>query len=491
MNSMSKVVKGAVLNLAGLGLPMVVAVFTIPYLIQLLGAEKFGLLALMWAVVSYAGIFDLGLGRALTLQVARLDVQSAPQALGAVMGTAYTLMVGVGGVVGAFMFVLSGEIVGLVKGVTNLGETTVAFQTMAVSVPFIILASGFRGVLEARQAFGRVNAVRLPLGVYTFVGPVLVCGAFGPRLDLIAAVLALGRLVACVVYWHYARVHIAPVEHTLLKWEGRYVKSLCASGGWLSVASVVGPIMAYADRFVLGALVSANAVAFYVTPNELVTKLWILPGALTAVLFPMFSGGLSNSGESRYGTVKLFDLSSAAIFIVIAPMSLVLAAFSYELLELWVGAEFARQGQVLLVIFAFAILVNCMAHVPLTLLQGAGNARVVALLQVIEVPIFLFLLWGLTLKFGVVGAAWVWVVRAIFDTGILLYLACSKLQVSFIKRFALLAASILIVLVLYGMVKDRGLYARMMLTGLVALVFAVAIILMMARSLKLKAKTEA
>lgn len=488
---MSKVVKGAVLNLAGLGLPMVVAVFTIPYLIQLLGAEKFGLLALMWAVVSYAGIFDLGLGRALTLQVARLDAQPAPQELGAVMGTAYALMVGVGVVVGACMFVLSGEIVGFVKGVTDLQETTAAFQIMAVSVPFIILASGFRGVLEARQAFGRVNAVRLPLGIYTFIGPVLVCGVFGPRLDLIAAVLALGRLVACIVYWYYARAHVAPIEHRSLAWDGRHVKSLCASGGWLSVASVVGPIMAYADRFVLGALVSANAVAFYVTPNELVTKLWILPGALTAVLFPMFSGGLSSSAASRNGTVKLFDLSSAAIFIVIAPLSLTLATFSYDLLDFWVGVEFAREGQELLVIFAFAILINCMAHVPLTLLQGAGNARAVALLQVLEVPVFLLLLWGLTLKFGVVGAAWVWVARAVFDTGILLYLACEKLNVSFIKRFALLTASVLLVLGVYSVIKEWELYARLMLTGLVGAVFVAAIILMMVRSLKLKAKTEA
>ncbi|QWA29930.1 flippase [Pseudomonas sp. RC3H12] len=486
---MSKVVKGAILNLGGLGLPMIVAVFTIPYLIHLLGAEKFGLLALMWAVVSYAGIFDLGLGRALTMQIAMFDRQACLSTLGAIIGTAYVLMAAVSIVLGVLIFLISGEIVSLVKGVTDPQETVTAFQVMSVSIPFIILASGFRGVLEARQAFGRVNAVRLPLGVYTFVGPVLVGMIFGARLDLIAVVLVLGRVLACAVYWHSARRHVAPIEHGQLAWDRRHVKSLCASGGWLSVASVVGPIMTYADRFVLGGLVSANAVAFYVTPNELVTKLWILPGALTAVLFPLFSGGFSSS--DRKATRHLFDLSSAAIFGIIAPLSLALAVLSYDLLALWVGAEFAREGQMLLVIFAFAILVNCMAHVPLTLLQGTGSARAVALLQVIEIPIFLGVLWGLTLNFGVLGAAYAWVVRAVFDTAFMMYLACTKLDAPFMGRLTMVFAGVIVLLGVYSVVKDWGIAERLLVIGFVGVLSAVALVLMMTRSIKLKPKTEA
>ena len=50
---------------------VVVAIFSIPILIRDLGTDRFGVLALAWAIVGYASLFDLGLGRALTQLVAQ------------------------------------------------------------------------------------------------------------------------------------------------------------------------------------------------------------------------------------------------------------------------------------------------------------------------------------------------------------------------------------------------------------------------------------
>ena len=58
-------------NLVGSGAPLAVAVFCIPILIRGLGKERFGVLTLAWALIGYASLFDLGLGRALTQLVAR------------------------------------------------------------------------------------------------------------------------------------------------------------------------------------------------------------------------------------------------------------------------------------------------------------------------------------------------------------------------------------------------------------------------------------
>ena len=63
------ILRNALLNLAGLGLPMLVALACIPPLVMLLGTPRFGLLTLLWAVVSTLGVFDLGVGRALTQQL--------------------------------------------------------------------------------------------------------------------------------------------------------------------------------------------------------------------------------------------------------------------------------------------------------------------------------------------------------------------------------------------------------------------------------------
>ena len=61
------------LNVAGMVLPMLLGVLTVPGLLQRLGQERFGILALGWALVGYFGLLDFGIGRALTQYLASAE----------------------------------------------------------------------------------------------------------------------------------------------------------------------------------------------------------------------------------------------------------------------------------------------------------------------------------------------------------------------------------------------------------------------------------
>src|ERR1700731_2607195 len=63
--------RNTIWNLLGNTAPMVGALICIPVLIRGLGKDRFGVLTLAWALIGYASLFDLGLGRALTQLVAR------------------------------------------------------------------------------------------------------------------------------------------------------------------------------------------------------------------------------------------------------------------------------------------------------------------------------------------------------------------------------------------------------------------------------------
>jgi O-antigen/teichoic acid export membrane protein len=76
-------------NLAGLSLPLLVAALTVPHLVEVLGKEKFGLLALAWGLIGYAGVLDLGIGRAVTQLVSRLRASPARRRRGDCFGLAF------------------------------------------------------------------------------------------------------------------------------------------------------------------------------------------------------------------------------------------------------------------------------------------------------------------------------------------------------------------------------------------------------------------
>ena len=62
--------KNTLWNLLGHGLPLIVGVVTIPALVDKLGTERFGVLAILWVVIGYFSLFDFGIGRALTKMIA-------------------------------------------------------------------------------------------------------------------------------------------------------------------------------------------------------------------------------------------------------------------------------------------------------------------------------------------------------------------------------------------------------------------------------------
>ena len=417
-----KIFKNSFYNILGLGLPLIAAIFSIPFLVAQLGDARFGVLTLVWAVTSYFGLFDLGLGRVLTQQITTMFAQNQPEKVGGTVFTALVMMFIFGLVAGICMLVFAPLGIELIKQIPSEQEVSQSVYWMAIAMPAILLTTGFRGILEARHAFGVINLIRIPMGLLTFLGPALVVYLGYPNLTAITAVLSVSRILACVIHFFFVKKVLPPTVAPFV-FDLQLIKPLCASGGWMTLSNVVSPLMGYIDRFMLGAMISAAAVAYYVTPQEIVTKIWIIPGALTSVLFPTFAAhSISNSKKVK----DLFNKSVQALLLVILPIALFLVLFANEIMNLWMGQDFSSHSAVLLKIFAFGIFINCLAHVPFTLLQGIGQSKFTALVHCCIFPIFSFLLWWLIDIDQERGAALAWLIRIFIDL-CLMFLICHNI----------------------------------------------------------------
>lgn len=432
----------------GLGLPLLVAVFSIPVLIRELGEARFGLLTLIWAIVSYLSLFDLGLGRALTQQLSVVLGGKERHRGGALVATAMVIMTLFGVVAGVLLAALGPWALSFIKEVPNRQEAVNAIWIMALVMPAVVATSGLRGVLEARQAFAVVNAIRLPMGLLTFLGPLVVvlCGV--PRLDAITLVLAVGRIITCLLHAWYAR-RALPEDAGKLVFDRSLIRPLCTTGGWMTVSNVVSPLMSYADRFIVGAVLSSAAVAYYVTPQELITKLSILPNALTAVLFPALAAQIMNRDGAMTALVRKATLW---IYLALLPITACFALFARELLTLWVGAAFAGESYLVLQIFSAGMFITCLAQIPFTVIQGAGRAHITAAAHLAEAPFFLGALLLLCHWYGVTGAAIAWFLRVAIDAVIMFWGARTTVHASVLGASTLKVwlASLLSVLAFAG-----------------------------------------
>jgi O-antigen/teichoic acid export membrane protein len=408
--------RNTALNLLGQGLPLLVAVAAIPLLIQGIGVDRFGLLALAWLVIGYFGLFDLGIGRALTQFVSERVGRGRDEEVAAVAWTGLAIMTGLG--LGAWLAIhlLAPPLVTRILNVPAelQHEAVGAFRILALALPFVVSAAGLRGLLEAVQRFGFVNAVRVPLGVLTFLGPLAVL-PFSTDLRPVVGALAVARAGGWFAYV-VLLLRALPSLRNRPPLEAGQVGPLLRFGGWITVSNVVSPLMVHLDRVVIGAVLSMAAVAYYATPFEVVTRLWIVPVAVVGVLFPAFA--TSYVGD-RERTAQLFHRGSQGILLLVFPLVLLVMGLAGPALEVWVGSEFAREGTSVARWLALGIFVNSLAHVPYSLLQAMGRPDLTAKLHLAEAPVYFLLLWGLLGVYGLAGAAMAWTARVVIDAVLL------------------------------------------------------------------------
>lgn len=400
---------------------MLVGIVAIPLLIDGMGKDRFGLLGIIWMGVGYFSLFDMGLSRALTKFVAeRLGDEGPTENLGSLIWTAIYLILGFG-ILGCVIVFFGAN--PLITHVLNVepklqGEAIKAFHVLAIGIPVVVITTAMIGILEAHQRFGSIAAVRVPLGVLTFAGP-LVTVQFTPSLTWATAAVLLARLMAAVSLFVIASSLRWELKRP--QWPSREnIGPLFHFGGWLTVTNIVSPVMDYLDRFLIGSLLTMTAVTYYITPYEVVSRTRRLPQAIMGVLFPAMATAMASD---RHRLTVLYQQSSLILFLVMLPVMAAFFLLAPEGLELWLGSQFSESATPVLQWLALGMLVNVLAKPPFTVLQSVGRPDMVAKTHLMELIPYCLMLWGLTSTFGIAGTAAAWAIRALLDAIILNALA--------------------------------------------------------------------
>jgi O-antigen/teichoic acid export membrane protein len=409
-----------ILNLFGQCAPMVAAFFAIPILIKSLGTDRFGILTLAWVFVGYFSLFDMGLGRALTKFVAEYIGKNQKNKIPQLIWTALSMMAALGIAGAIFIMLLTPRLIEKYLNIPEVlqTETRFSFYLLAASIPIVIIITGLRGVLESHQRFDFVNAIRVPMGFFTFLGPLIVL-PFSKSLVSLVSVLVFGRIIAC--FFHIILCYqIVPTLFVNMHLEKSIAKQMLNFGGWLTVSNIVGPIMLYADRFFIASMISVSDVAFYTTPYEIIIKLLIIPSAILGVMFPAFASSFENNTAHLK---HLYFQTIKNLSIIIVPVALFVFYFSEKGLELWINADFASHSFRVAQILLLGVFINSFGHISQSLIQASGRPDITAKLHLFEVPFYLIYLWILLSKYGIEGAALAWLIRVTLSTIILSLLA--------------------------------------------------------------------
>ena len=475
MPTEDRIVRNAAWNFAGMALPIAVALGCIPVVVARLGAERFGVLSLAWLIVTYFGQFNFGLGRATAKFAAEDLANEAGRNVPTIVRSSLVVHVVLGLIGGVALASATPWLAARVFHVPAdlRPETSGCLLLLALTIPLILVSDCLRGLLEAYRRFDQIAVVQAPATAMTYLGPLFVLPWTDNLTAIIVPTLLTRAAVASVYAWLSLRL-VPNIRRTrVVDWT--LVARMLRFGGWVTVSALSAPLLAGLDRITIAAVVSLSAVAWYATPFEVVSKLWLLSAGLLGALFPVFAG---LAARDRTALAPLYLRATKLLTAAVVPAAALLIFAGPELLRLWVGDEFAAHGAPVVRWLAVGIAVNVVAQVPFTLLQSVGQARVPALLQVVQIPFYAGLVWLSASAFGIAGAAAAWALRAAVEAVVLffavdrcVFASIEPRSVSLLRPAA--ACGVLAVFVPIAGQLSLGLPASVLVaTGVVALILA-------------------
>ena len=276
-------------NLAGAVLPALASIIAIPITIGFLGAERFGLLSFTWLLAAYLLVLDFGLTRAITKFVASQLGAAGSESVPGIFATAMAIMgrlaVAGSGLAALISLYAVGNLIDVPPDLH--AEAAWSMVLTCAGMPFLIASGGWRAVAEALGRFDAINRVMVPLGVVGALAPVAALCVVNSLIGVSALLL-----IMRVLQWALLRrvaIGLLPSLHGSKPDFAAWRRPLVGFGGWSTLSGLLGPIMVYLDRFLIGAFLSLAALAYYTVSYELATRAWLLAGAATGVLLPTVS----------------------------------------------------------------------------------------------------------------------------------------------------------------------------------------------------------
>ena len=384
-------------------LPAVALFVTIPILLHRMGLDAYGALVLITSIVGYFGIIDINATAGTVKYVAQHQARGEHDEIGRVVSFGLLIYLGIGLAGAAALLLCASWLVDTVFKIP-LNWRDDALGALKVSAMAFFIGQLQLFLQSIPQALGRFDLS----GKFDALFGTLV------PLATIAAVLGGGGLTAIVI----ARLLLSICHCTVLLVAVRLllpglrlrrpdrtttgkVASFSAFSYLQRLASVT---YLNADKLLIGAQQSMSALATYVVPYTLVSRLFSLVQRLMQAIFPL-SSALDARGDQAALKATFIYVSRYITFLNLC-LCLTLAVFARELLTYWLHAVPDNKAVLVLIIVAYALFVESLSNVPSLVNDGLGRPHITGVAGILRVAA------------GVVAAWWVLQWGSIVDVAI-------------------------------------------------------------------------
>jgi O-antigen/teichoic acid export membrane protein len=380
---------------------LALAVVTTPIVVHELGIEAFGLYSLVLSLVGYFALLDLGFGVATVKFLSEFHGRADARSMQRVISNSVAVYLAVGVLGAAAIAALS-----LFAGRLNLSPalTDVARGSLYVaSVGFLVtmVLSAFTAIPNALQRMDLTNRRAIGFGTASSAGTVVLLLLGYGLVEVLALTVAVTAVAAGSLYGVSRR--LLPSASFRPRCDREMLRVLGRFGALKFANQAATQTVYHLDKFLVAALVSVAAVAYYAVPVLIAQRLAALVGNVSSAFLPAASSLHGEGDERRFE--ELYFRATKVVATAVLPVASVVFFFSEPILRIWLGEDFAHEASLPLKVLTVGYALNALTTIPAVAADSRNRPQVTTAFSVVSAVANVALSVALIPPFGIVGAS--------------------------------------------------------------------------------------
>jgi O-antigen/teichoic acid export membrane protein len=389
----------------------ILGIVMVPFYIHFIGIESYGLIGIYTTLNALASLLDMGISTTMNREMARRsgnpNLEADARNLVRTLEIIYWL---IAGFIGIGIWFLAPFLARHWITTVNLSEKTVLQSLLLIGVvmvfqwPFSFYSGGLLG-LQKQVLLGVLNAGMLTL---RSVGAVLILWLVSPTIQAFLIWQAFISLSCTILVMYFLWKYLPRSESRAVFQKAQLLGVWRFSAG-ISLIGILGVALTQVDKIVLSKVITLENFGYFTIAGTASTSLYMLITPIYNAIFPQMTKLLS-AGDAD-GLKGFYHQSTEVMAVLLLPLVVVLALFSYQLMFIWQGSPtIATNTYQIVTLLAIGTGLHGLAHIPWALQMSYGWTRLGFYLNLGEVIILVPLLIILASAFGAIGAASIWMV---------------------------------------------------------------------------------
>jgi O-antigen/teichoic acid export membrane protein len=388
-----------------------VGIIMLPFYIQYMGAEAYGLVGFFTMLQAWFSLLDMGLTPAMARETARFHGGATDaltyKRLVRALEWVFLLIALIGGTT---MFFASGYIAQnwLQTSQLPIVEVQTAIELMALIIAMRWMGGLYRGSISGSErlvwlgGFNSIIATLRAVGVLPILMFVNAMPTVFFSFQLGVALIELAGLL----FYSYHLLPNTPLGQQL-PWDWTPLKPILRFSLTIAFTSSVWILVTQTDKLMLSKILPLAEYGYFTLATTVASGVMIISSPISNAIMPRMATLEAEGNHS--GLICVYRQSTQLVAVIAGATSITVAFFAEPLLWVWTGDKLlAHQAAPVLVLYTLGNSILAIAAFPYYLQYAKGDLRLHlmgnALFVVLLIPI---IIWAAS-QYGGIGAGYAW-----------------------------------------------------------------------------------